>query len=190
MKNVGSPNTQKHSVPTSRWVRNVLSKGQALWGQPSPGQSGVESWQGGQASWLAICTTDTADDSVPLAFDLAHSMSPINGRCNCKRAYAPASCLSLLALCPSRCNPCPALVIVGARESHDSPFNPSKKISPDACIPHQRGSRFSGQRWRRAVRESAACADQSLPSTCQQHAGVRSRITAGRWCFGLISVFC
>jgi len=65
------------------------------------------------------------------------------------------------------CNPCPALVIVGARESRDSLSNPSKKISPDACIPHQRGSRFSGQRWRRAVRESAACADQSLPSTCQ-----------------------
>ena len=167
MKNVGSPNTQKHSAPTSRWVRNVLSKGQALWDQPSPGQSGVESWQGGQASWLAICTTDTADDSVPLAYDLAHSMSPINGRCNCKRAYAPASCLSLLAPCPIHCNPCPALVIVGARESRDSLSNPSKKISPDACIPHQRGSRFSGQRWRRAVRESAACADQSLPSTCQ-----------------------
>jgi len=68
-------------------------------------------------------------------------------------------------------------------------FSTPEKDQPNACIPHQRGSRFSGQRWRRAVRESAAGAGQSLPPSCQSHASVRGGLTARRWHFGLISCF-
>jgi hypothetical protein len=69
------------------------------------------------------------------------------------------------------------------------PLSIHQEDQPNACIPHQRGSRFSGQRWRRAVRESAAGADQSLPPSCQSHASVRGGLAAGCWRFGLISVF-
>jgi len=68
-------------------------------------------------------------------------------------------------------------------------FSTPEKDQPNACIPHQRGSRFSGQRWRRAVRESAAGADQSLPPSCQSHASVRGGLTARRWHLGLIGCF-
>src|SRR5471032_529324 len=64
--------------------------------------------------------------------------------------------LSLLAFCPSRCNQCRVLVVVGA-----GVFHTFKKISQ--CLLLLSASRLSGQRWQGAVRRSAACADRSLP---------------------------
>lgn len=167
MKNEDRAILHRHSEPAHRQLQIGLWSGRHRRSPSAANLSVVLQKYWPPASSPLTDTTDIANSSVPLACDPEHSLSPHHGRSRCSSAYAPAIELSLLALWPNRCNPCPALVIVGARESGDSPSRPSTKISPNACIPHQRGSRFSGQRWRRAVRESAAWADQSLPSTSQ-----------------------